>query len=45
MHVEIEFSGSVKSVEALARFLKRPEALAPKPVGTPKVGSSKTPMF
>ena len=38
MNVKIEFSGSVKSVEALVRFLKHLEALVPRPVSTPKVG-------
>jgi hypothetical protein len=37
MNVEIEFSGSVKRLEALVRFLKHLEGLVPRPVGTPKV--------
>ena len=37
MNVEVAFSGSVKSVEALARFLKHLEVLVPQPVEVPKV--------
>jgi len=37
MNVEVAFSGSVKSVEALARFLKHLEVLFPQPVQVPKV--------
>jgi hypothetical protein len=37
MNVEVAFSGSVRSVEALARFLKHLEVLAPQPVEAPKV--------
>ena len=35
--MEVVFSGSVKSVEALARFLKHLEGLFPQPVEVPKV--------
>jgi hypothetical protein len=37
MQVEVAFSGSVLSVEALARFLKCLETLVPAPVAAPKV--------
>jgi hypothetical protein len=37
MHVEVAFSGSVKSVEALARFLRHLEVLEPQPVDVPQV--------
>jgi hypothetical protein len=37
MHVEVAFSGSVKSVEALARFLRHLEVLIPQPIDAPKV--------
>jgi hypothetical protein len=37
MHVEVAFSGSVKSVEALVRFLRYLEVLEPQPVDVPKV--------
>jgi hypothetical protein len=37
MQVEMAFSGSVLSVEALVRFLKCLETLAPAPVAAPKV--------
>ena len=37
MHVEVAFSGSVLSVEVLARFLKCLEKLIPAPVVAPKV--------
>ena len=37
MNVEVAVSGSVKSVEALARFLKHLEVLVLQPVETPKV--------
>ncbi len=37
MNVELAFSGSVWSVEALAKFLKSLENLMPRPVGEPKV--------
>ena len=37
MHVEVALSGSVMSVEALARFLRDLERLVPAPTGAPKV--------
>ena len=37
MNVEVAFSGSVRSGEALARFLKHLEVLVPQPVEIPKV--------
>ncbi len=37
MNVEVAFSGSVRSVEALGRFLKHLEILVPQPVEAPKV--------
>ena len=37
MNVEVALSGSVRSVEALARFLKHLEVLVPQPVEVPKV--------
>ncbi|HSX80735.1 MAG TPA: hypothetical protein VLQ80_19445 [Candidatus Saccharimonadia bacterium] len=37
MNVEVAFSGSVRSVEALARFLKHLEVLVPQPVEVPQV--------
>ena len=37
MHVEVALSGSVISVEVLARFLKSLEHLVPAPVEAPKV--------
>jgi hypothetical protein len=37
MQVEMAFSGSVLSVEALVRFLKCLETLVPAPVAAPKV--------
>jgi len=36
MHVEVALSGSVLSVEALARFLRDLERLVPVPIGVPK---------
>ena len=36
MNVEIAFSGSAGSVQALARFLKHLEALCPEPLEEPK---------
>ena len=36
MIVEVTFYGSVKSVEALARFLKHMDVLVPQPVEVPK---------
>jgi hypothetical protein len=35
MHVEVALSGSVLSVEAVARFLRDLERLVPVPIGTP----------
>ena len=37
MQVDMAFSGSVLSVEALVRFLKCLETLVPAPVAAPKV--------
>ena len=37
MNVEVAFAGSVKSVEALARFLTHLEGLVPPPIEAPKV--------
>jgi hypothetical protein len=37
MNVEVAFSGSVDSIEALARFLKSLARLVPEPLGQPKV--------
>jgi hypothetical protein len=37
MHVDVAFSGSVVSVEALVKFLKLLEQLVPAPVKTAKV--------
>jgi hypothetical protein len=37
MNGEVAFSGSVRSVEALVRFLKHLEAWVPVPVEAPKV--------
>ena len=37
MNVEVALSGSVLSVEALARFLRGLERLVPVPIGAPKV--------